>query len=199
MLRFTDLTGLLSAAILATAALLTLPGVGRLSRARLGVLLGSGAILALLPLRPLPPVGYLRGFLGDLSITTLVLLLRAICRPFLGWGRIGPQDRLAVQSLAGGGALVFYPLALGMGTLDPYRLGFANPWFLGALLLLALAGWSRGLYLLSLCLALAVLAYAVGWYESRNLWDYLLDPLVSLYSLAGLLFRGAKTLLGRRS
>jgi len=33
----------------------------------------------------------------------------------------------------------------------------------------------------------AALAYLAGAYESRNLWDYLIDPLVSFYALARLL------------
>jgi hypothetical protein len=198
MLRFTDLTGLGSAATLLVAALLTLPGVGRLSRARLALLVASGAAQALLPLGPLPPAGYVRGLMGDLSITTLVLLLRAICRPFWGWSRVDSKTSLALQGLLAAGGLALYPLALGIGRFDPYRLGFANPWFLGVLLLLALAGWLLELHLPSVCLAMSVLAYALGFYESQNLWDYLLDPLVSLYGLSGLVLRGGKSLLGRR-
>jgi hypothetical protein len=45
-----------------------------------------------------------------------------------------------------------------------------------------------------LCLALAALAYALGGHESSNLWDYLLDPLVSIWGLSGLLFRGGSLL-----
>ena len=41
-------------------------------------------------------------------------------------------------------------------------------------------------------MALAVLAYAVGWYESNNLWDYLVDPLVAIYSLSALVVRATR-------
>jgi hypothetical protein len=90
--------------------------------------------------------------------------------------------------------LALYPFALGVGTGDPYRLGYANPWFVGLALLLALAAWLRRLQLVSLCLAAAALAYALGGHESNNLWDYLLDPLVSLWGLSGLLLRGGRRL-----
>jgi hypothetical protein len=33
----------------------------------------------------------------------------------------------------------------------------------------------------------AALAYLLGAYESRNLWDYLIDPLASVYALVRLL------------
>jgi hypothetical protein len=160
----------------------------------LALLLGTAAALALVPFGALPPAGYVRGLLGDLSITTTLLLLRAIGRPFFGWAPIDPKNKLALQGLLAVGGLALYPFALGVGTTDPYRLGYANPWFVGLVLLLALAAWLRRLELVSLCLALAALAYALGGLESRNLWDYLLDPPVSIWGLSGLLFRGGRRL-----
>jgi hypothetical protein len=190
MPSLTDLSGLGSAALLITAAPLVWPGVSRLPRAGLALLLGTAAVLALVPFGGLPPAGYVRGVLGDLSITTTLLLLRAIGRPFFGWDPIDPNNKLALQGLLAAGSLALYPFALGVGTADPYRLGYANPWFVGLVLLLALAAWLRRLPLVSLCLALAALAYALGGHESNNLWDYVLDPLVSIWGLSGLLFRG---------
>ena len=61
------------------------------------------------------------------------------------------------------------------------------------LAVLALTTWLWGFRLATLCIALAVLAYSAGWYESNNLWDYLLDPLVSTWGLSALLLRWAKT------
>jgi len=83
-------------------------------------------------------------------------------------------------------AAVLYPMALGIGLFDPYRLGYGSSWFLGFLLLLALAAWFWRLYWVALSLALAVLAWGIGWYESANLWDYLLDPLLAVYALGAL-------------
>jgi hypothetical protein len=81
-------------------------------------------------------------------------------------------------------AILFYPLVLGLGMFDPYRLGYANLWFM--LTLLGLAVWSSLRYstLFALCIALAVAAWGAGWYESPNLWDYLLDPWLALYACA---------------
>jgi len=83
-------------------------------------------------------------------------------------------------------AAVLYPMALGLGLFDPYRLGYGSSWFLGILLLLSLAAWFWRLYLAALSVALAVLAWSVGWYESANLWDYLLDPLLAVFALSAL-------------
>jgi TctA family transporter len=84
-------------------------------------------------------------------------------------------------------ALALYPLALGIGAKDPYRLGYGDPWFLLVLLAIALAAISRRLPVVALVVPLAVLAWGVGWYESTNLWDYLLDPLVAIYGVGVLM------------
>ena len=90
-------------------------------------------------------------------------------------------------------ALGLYPMALGIGYSDPYRLGYGNPWFMGGLLLLSLACFRR-LKVAALAIALAVLAWGVGWYESNNLWDYLLDPFLSIYAIVALFKRGLQLL-----
>ena len=78
-----------------------------------------------------------------------------------------------------------------IGMFDPYRLGFGDLWLISGLLFLALAAWAWQCMLIALSLSLAVLAWSIGWYESSNLWDYLLDPWISIYALAVLLKRGA--------
>ena len=51
--------------------------------------------------------------------------------------------------------------------------------------LLGLAIWSILRYstFFALCIALAVAAWSAGWYESPNLWDYLLDPWLAIYAM----------------
>ena len=190
----TDLAGLAGAAAAIAAVLLGLPGMARLGRDHPGPLLLAALVAALVPLGTLPAAGYLRGIVGDLSITTVLLLLHGLLRPVLGWAAIDARSRLALQVLVAAGGLVLYPLALGLGPFDPYRLGYASPWLLVGLLALAVAAGLRRLTLVAWCLALAVLAWAVGVYESRNLWDYLVDPLVAAWGLGALLLRGVQAL-----
>ncbi len=198
MPRFTDVTGLASAVAAAAIVALAVPGVARLRRRHPALLLATVAALALAPLGSLPAAAYVRGVLGDLSITSMVLLLRSLLRPVFRWGSIGAKNALAVEVLVTVGGLALYPLALGLGRFDPYRWGYGESAFMIALLLLAMAAWWQRLHLATSCLALAVLAYAVGWYESRNLWDYLLDPLVSVWGVSALLLRGARLLYPAR-
>lgn len=192
MPRWTDLTGLAGAVAALAALTLALPGIARLRRRSPALLLAAVAALALIPLGALPAAAYVRGVLGDLSVTSMVLLLRALLRPLFRWPPLGAENALAVQALAVVGALVLYPPVLGLGWLDPYRWGYGGQGFVVAVLLLAAAAWLLRLHLAASCIALAVLAHAVGWYESRNLWDYLLDPLVSAWGLVALGFRAAK-------
>jgi hypothetical protein len=195
----TDLAGLAGAAAAIAAVLLRLPGIARLRRAHPGPLLLAALVAALVPLGTLPAAGYLRGIVGDLSITTVLLLLRGLLRPVLGGEAIDARSRVALQVLVAAGGLVLYPPALGLGPIDPYRLGYANAWLLVGLLVLALGAGLCRLTLVTWCLALAVLAWALGTYESRNLWDYLVDPLVSAWGLGALLLRGVQALRRRRA
>jgi len=190
----TDLIGLAGAAAAIAAVLLSLPGIARLRRAHPTPLLLAALVAALVPLGALPAAGYLRGIVGDLSVTTVLLLVRGLLRPVLGWAAIDARSRIALQVLVAAGGLVLYPLALGLGPFDPYRLGYASPWFLALLLALAVAAGFRRLTLVTGCLALAVLGWALGAYESRNLWDYLVDPLVAAWGLGALLLRGVQAL-----
>lgn len=198
MLNFTDLTGLGGIA-LAVAALCGLCA-SRLCLAQSALaqcLAVLGAVLMLLPFGGLSLAAYVRGMIGDLSITTLLMLGYT-----LAW-RAGylPTDArfrdgtLLLLVLAAG---VFYPLALGVTPYDPYRWGYGEPWFLLLLLSLALAGRALRLPLVAPTISLAVLAWVVGWYESNNLWDYLLDPLLSIYAVCGLVWRGIARCRRRR-
>jgi hypothetical protein len=186
MLHAADVVGLGSAACALAALLLSLPGVSRLRRRWPAATLPVALALPLIPLPELPAAGYLRGLVGDLSATTTLLLLHHLLRPVLRLPPVGERSRVALQALVAAGGLLLYPMTLGFGPADPYRLGFAHAGFVWALLLLALAAGYGRLHLVASCLAIGVAAWAAGALESRNLWDYLLDPLVTAWALGGL-------------
>jgi hypothetical protein len=185
MPNFTDLTGLAGVAVAAAAAVPLLPGIAKLAKSRLAVLQAAVFVLMLIPFGDMPPAAYLRGMTGDLSITTLVLLSCAMLRPWCG--TVQTRHRFALLCLIALVAIAFYPLALGAGAYDPYQLGYGSVRFVVVLMLLALAAWSRGQAMIALCIALATLGWASGWYESGNLWDYLIDPFVAIYALAAIM------------
>lgn len=206
MIAFTDLTGLAGSAIVLAAGVTRLPGATRIQKSRRILLAGGVAVVALFPFGALPLAAYLRGAIGDLSITSLVLLALAIARFALAPAPKGEsafscrepeceKDRQALLLLVVLAAAWLYPMALGVGLFDPYRAGYGSVWLVGALLLLALAACHKGRLLVASCLALPVLAWSAGWHESDNLWDYLLDPLLAVYAAGALVKRGARRLL----
>ncbi len=201
MPSITDLTGLAGVAYATAAAayfllLGLLPGIGKLTRWRVASLQGTVFVLMLIPLGAMPFAAYLRGMSGDLSVTTLVLLCCAMLRPWCGAVQV--RHRLALLSLIAIASIAFYPMALGVGAYDPYQLGYGNWLFVAVLLLLALATWFRGYTMITLCIALATLAWAVGWYESDNLWDYLIDPFAAIYALCAIAIHAIKRVMNRQ-
>ncbi len=194
---FTDFTGLIgSASVIASAALL-LPSVKRLTKPRLAMLLGAIFVYAMLPINGLSLAAYLRGGIGDVSITTLLLLLSVLAKPWLSCATLENKNRFALFGLIALAALALYPMALGIGAYDPYRLGYGNTPFVTTVLLIALAAWYWKIYWVTLCLACSTLAWAMGWYESNNLWDYLLDPFVAGYAIYIVLAALVALILGK--
>jgi hypothetical protein len=91
--------------------------------------------------------------------------------------------------LFGIGGLLFYPPALGLTKSDPYVWGYDSPLLWVVLLGLSLAAVFYDRYLLAFCITAAVASHAIGLYDSTNLWDYLLDPLLTVFALIWLFVR----------
>lgn len=194
MMHFTDATGLFGCALAITVLAARLPLIARLIPQYRAWVLGGIFIAALVPAGSIALAGYVRGITGDLSITALLLLGASLLRTLTGWPGLYGRDKLLLLAVVA--AAVFYPMALGWGGYDPYRLGYGSNGLLAGLLLLALlAGW-KGYSAITFVLSAAVLAWSLGWYESTNLWDYLLDPLVSIYALVALALQGTRRLRG---
>lgn len=183
---FTDLTALAGISLVAATVLWQFAPLKKLSRAHRAWALAVLLAVLLVPWNGLSLAGILRGGIGDLSVTTLYLALasgRRDDRPLLN----APGWLLIVVSA---GAL--YLSGLGVGAFDLYRLGFGDVRFVTALLLVCLwAYWQRQPMLLG-CIAWAALAWSVGFSESTNLWDYLLDPLLFMLAWGKLLRLGVK-------
>ena len=179
--------GLLGCGLLGLAAVATLIRLRRLPvRARYAVMLAA-ALAVFVPIGDLSVAAYVRGVTGDLSMATLVLAGAACFTQVTGRGLIRHRDKQALCWLLALAAAFLYPFALGWTRFDPYALGFGSVEFITALLLITLASWWARLNLIVLVVVVAVLAFLGGAYESRNLWDTLIDPLASFYALASLL------------
>jgi len=173
--------------------LLTLAAVAtglRLQRfpvsARIAVMLVA-ALAVFAPFGDLSAAAYVRGVTGDLSVTTLVLAGAACVSGLTGRTAIGPRDLRGLSWLVVSAAAFLYPFALGWTRFDPYALGYGSIGFVTAMLLITLAAWHFRQNVVVLIVIAAALAYLAGAYESRNLWDYLIDPVASLYAIVCLL------------
>jgi hypothetical protein len=129
----------------------------------------------------LPLAAYVRGFTGELSITAMLLLWTAYFSPKEIHVPLVMRLWIALVTIA------FYPFALGIGMLDPYAWGYGSIALLAAVIATALIAWLAGSNRIAIILALAVLAWAVGWHESSNLWDYILDPFLGLWAIGSLI------------
>jgi len=154
--------------------------------ASLKVRVAACIIIISLIIYPFPygPLWWLRGLTGDLSITTLMLLFAAVYHQLYAKDLIIAQERKLILWLAALLGLIFYPLVLGVGQVDPYAWGYANHYMPAVLLGLSLLMFLRQFYMFSSILLAAVLAWNIGLLQSVNLWDYLLDPFVFFYALA---------------
>lgn len=156
----------------------------------------TAAVFVLLwcPVGParLPLVAYVRGISSDLSISLVAIACLGMYQRLRGMPLVVQRERTAVNMAVAAGALFLYPLALGWGDWDAYRLGWASPALWAALLALSLACWAAGLRLLPTLVALALLAWTAGVLESTNLWDYLMDPWLAVAAI----FQSLKSALG---
>jgi hypothetical protein len=76
-------------------------------------------------------------------------------------------------------------------------LGWASPLFFAVYVITALVALSARLQLVPFVMAAGVLAWAAGLLESGNLWDYLLDPWVTLWACWHLLAAAARAMRRR--
>ena len=127
---------------------------------------------------------------ASFSVIMVVLLIVAILDRAGARIIFRPQDWSAAWIFGAVASLLLYPSALGLGpqNFDAYALGW--PWlFWGqSLALFGSTGLAAALLILrgnhfGYVLALALLGYAIGFQESKNLWDYLLDPVYAAVSL----------------
>ena len=163
---------------------LVLPSFG-LPRAWRIALLAALLAVSFIALDGLSLAAYLRSYIDDLAITTMV---------FMAWGCLRRLDLLppargktGVLILFAVMALVLYPATLGMSDLDPYRFGYSPRPMLIFVAVLTLGLFYLRNSLAVVMLASATLAFIAGIKPSQNYWDYLVDPLLGLYCCGALL------------
>ena len=145
------------------------------------------AIAAFVPVGDLSIAAYVRGATGDLSVATLALAGSSSLARVAGRNLLARREVNALLWLVAAAALFLYPFALGWTPFDPYALGYGSIALITFLLVVTLVAWRARLNLVVLVVVVAAAACLIGAYESRNLWDYLIDPLVALYAVIRLI------------
>jgi hypothetical protein len=171
--------------VLLLAVLITLMAgkIVKDSGLRIGVIAALLALCLFLPVSGLSVAQWLRSVVGDLSMFTLLVFLNILAQRLFQRNFMTPDSRKKLLLGVAMVGVVFYPLALGVSSFDPYRLGY-SPVFMAALLCLAsIIAWLRAHRELAIILLLPLLAYNLRMLESVNLWDYLLDPILLVYAV----------------
>ena len=162
-----------------------------------GVAIVVGMLLPVVLVGDLPIYQYLRAVVAELSITSKLLILTVLYQRFLQretilkWAEF-VRLRVAVALIG----LVFYPLALGISMFDPYSYGYQAATLAAVVALLMMVLIIRRSFWTGSVLALVLVAYYLGMLESDNLWDYLLDPMLWLYSLISVIYAWIRSALG---
>ncbi len=147
-------------------------------------------VVTLLPLfYNLSAAEYFRGIFGDLSLTTQLLLYGALFSRFTGRTHYNYCEKWTLFGLAAITGALFYPFALGLTYFDPYSWGFGSYLMVTVLSIMALLAWQCRWYFSGLAISMALLGWCVGLLESRNLWDYLIDPALFIYATIACLIK----------
>jgi hypothetical protein len=184
-----DFVALAGIALVACATCLQLPGLRSGSDGRANAkgrwLAGICFVVMWIPVgaAQLPAAAYIRGVTSDFSVSLVVLAALGLFARLFGLKLFDQREHRAVLYAVAAAALFLYPLALGWGDWDAYRLGWGSAAMWAVLLLLCVVCWGAGLRLLPLLIGLALVSWAVGLMESTNLWDYLFDPWLAVAAI----------------
>ena len=153
----------------------------------LGSAIVSVGILAV-PVGGLPVARWLAGIVDHWSVTMVALFGVNVVRLFFGFEIFRRRDWLAAEIFGAAAGVLLYPMALGLGSMDPYGLGwYFGPLFVAVALVTVILLWNQNRF--GLVLTLAMACWLLGVPESRNYWDSLIDPIYFLLSVGALLIR----------
>ena len=133
-------------------------------------------------MKGLPLGRWVFSFNANFSITLTTLLFCRILQNGLEIKLFRPIDFKTAWIFSAIAGLILYPMALGMGTFDPYAAGWGfSSLSVTVLMITIILAFLKNRF--AVVLLLAVLAWNLHLLESRNLWDYLIDPFLTIYSL----------------
>jgi len=124
---------------------------------------------------------WISGAVGELSVVSVIVLTGFILRNLTAWSLLETSARQQLYYLILVAGFLLYPATLGLSMFDPYTLGFGIELSL-ALLFLSMIYWILKFRQVAVVLLLVVAAEVAGVLISGNTWDYLIDPLLWLFT-----------------
>ena len=139
------------------------------------------ALIVIIPIDGLPLGRWVISINANFSMPLTAILLSKVLESGLGERLFDRKTLFVTWVFALTAGMALYPMALGLGGLDPYGLGWGFSWLFVVLLVTTLVM----LFLrnrLGIILMSCVLCYDLHLLESQNLWDYLVDPFLVFIS-----------------
>lgn len=168
--------------LIVAAAVLCIARAGRRPPLARAALLAFCLAAVLAPVGGLPVYGYFWGVIGQPSITTMLLLGGVVVARLSNRRPLPSADVKWLLGCVAAAGFVLYPTGLGLTSVDAYRFGYRPLALLVILPALAVTGWASGKRAAALFPVVAVAAFDLRLLESENLWDYLTDPVVTLFA-----------------
>lgn len=155
------------------------------------LLVSASLVIVLYPFSNRSLAEYLLSANPVFSVGTTALLFVLVIRKLFGRELLSRNDIImfAVWNVVLG--LVLYLSALGLISFDIYRLGYGSPWLFLTILMVTIALFVGKNRLGTVFLA-CIGAFNLGVLSSFNLFDYLTDGILFLFSCAILIAAGVK-------
>jgi MFS family permease len=142
-------------------------------------------VVLLLPVQGLVVARWVAGLNANFSIPLTVMLAVIVWERVFERSLLSEREWATAWSFGAIGGLALYPMALGLGSFDPYEWGWRfSPLFVAIGALTVVLVWTQNRF--GFLLVLAAVAFQLRLLESTNYWDYLLDPVYSLVSIVWL-------------
>jgi len=148
-------------------------------------------ILTLFPFSGISIAEYILSANPVFSIGTSALLFVVIVRKLFGKELLPHNDVLIFAVWNVLLCLILYSSALGLIEFDVYRLGYGSPWLYIMILTITIAFFVRKSPL-GIVFLVCIGAFDLGVLFSHNLFDYLTDGILFLFSCAILISAGVK-------
>ncbi len=152
-----------------------------------------GLAMAIIPVYGIPIGRWMHGVTGGFSIPLFAVMFNTLWSQMAGRHLLSQSNRMAMCVAGAVIGVTLYPLAIGVGPFDPYVLGWSSITLSSVFVIITCALlWNENA--IGYVLLFSALAWQVGLLESTNTWDYVIDPVLSLGSLATLIYHAIRKL-----